>query len=538
MGNAPDAKLSISLLGPFRLRVEGGSEIPVVGVMSKRLLALLVRSEGMRRARTTLQYLLWDSSTADPANSLRQLILQTRNRLGRHAHCLHADPAMVCLLNTEDRTDSGRVGQGEFFEDAGSGSEEFEDWLRLERSAFENHCPAPSGYLLTPPCNSRPMVGLGNTASTFADSRQGVVTEWVTNLFRDTLAWNEFIEFRDLRDVAASVTCDAKVLVSVIPLDDVFEISVAGSSAGRCFWSASLQVPSGRSLQAHRDRILEFAQFAVAAVERRLPAIAASRQGADAAAPPLYDIVARLFTLRRADVLWAAERLEAHDGEENLAAVLAWQGFSKMLLNGELLVSNRETALSEAVALINCALDVDPSSPTALNVAAHHAAFVTRDFAAARELSDRALALAPLSPFGRDVRATLELYDDQLADASRHSSIALRLGQTGPLRHYLAATPIMLDTLTGRHAEAVRAGVKLLVARPRFLPVLRHLCVSLAEIGAQDRAREMIGQLRRIDPAFGTPAMADEDYPLPSERSRRIIASSLRKGGLDVAGNT
>jgi uncharacterized FAD-dependent dehydrogenase len=48
-------------------------------------------------------------------------------------------------------------------------------------------------------------------------------------------------------------------------------------------------------------------------------------------------------------------------------------------------------------------------------------AFVKRDFYAARDLSDHALSLVPYSPLARDVRATLELYDNNLAVVNGHS---------------------------------------------------------------------------------------------------------------------
>ena len=523
--------LTISLAGEFRM-CAGDQTILINSQMSRRLLAILCRSERMSRSRTTLQLMLWGDSISDPAGSLRQLLLQTRNRLGAFGSCLHAEVSSVCLKNVSDATDSVKGLTVAFFEDAGFGTEEFEDWLRFERLAFQTRCEERARTTPLVQEDGRLQIGLTTPSITLLDSRQAVVAEWVTNLFRDVLAWNDFISCTDLRLRAERPDCDLIVCVNVLPVGKSFEISIALDDAGRCLWSRSVQVPDGKSLDEHRNEIFEFAQMTASRIEGLLPALARRDDAPKARRPQLFYIIDRLFTMRPNDVRWAAEALEVLEGYENLASVIAWQGFSKMLMNGERLVDDRVAVCGEAEHLIQTALDVDPMNVTALTVASHYHAFIGRDLALARELSDAALSMAPFSPFARDVRATLELYDNDVAAAQPHANVANRLGRSGPLRHYLAATSVMIDALSGAHGRAIKVGRRLLGERPRFLPVLRHLSASLAVQGDLEEAQKLIDRLKRIDPEFGTEAMTQADYPLPSDLSRDFIWTALRKRGL------
>ncbi|WP_143104122.1 hypothetical protein [Poseidonocella sedimentorum] len=500
--------------------------------MSRRLLAILCRSEGMRRSRAVLQMLLWDSTTADPAASLRQLLLQTRKRLGDFGSCLQTGADSVWLEGVTDETDGANGPEAEFFEDAGFGTEEFEDWLRLERQAFQTQRAERKSR--KPPAlrDPRLVVGLTTPGEVLLDGRQTVVAEWVTNLVRDALGWSDFICCTDLRLRAEPPECDLLVCVHVLPVGGSLEISVALDDAGRCLWSRSVQVPNDKDLADHRDAILEFAQITVGRIEGLLPVLAGRNEAPAKQEPKLFHVVDRLFTMRPADVRWAAETLDGFSDHENLASILAWQGFSKMLMNGERLVADRAAARSEAMHLIRNALNVDPMNTTALTVASHYQAFIKRDLAYARDLSDEALAIAPFSPFARDVRATLELYDNNLEAAVPHARIAMRLGRSGPLRHYLAATGVMIDTLSGAHGRAISVGRRLLCERPRFLPVMRHMVASLAASGEMDEAQTLARSIKRIDPEFGTEAMTAERYPLPSELSRTFISTTLRRHDL------
>jgi len=528
---APKDVIEVSLSGGFRATVRG-EEVVVPSLMSRRLVAILCRSDGMRRTRSYLQHVLWGCGVADPASSLRQLLVQTRKRLGPLAAHLKADTVSVSLQNVRDVTDFAQSQNQDFFEDAGFGTEEFEDWLRHERAAYfdkaEEYIPVP-----TLDRHERyPLIGLTCGDLNFLDSRQAVVSDWIGNLFSEVFSWSDFVQFHDLRKNGPSVECDLEVCVSVLPIGDTFDISVAVQDKGRCVWSRSVQVPSGSELPNHRESLLEFAQLTAARIETLIPMLAERWNGSGEPVLNLHQVVSRLFTMRPNEVVGAADMLNDFEGMDQISTVLAWQGFGKMLLSGERLVTDRETALQEAENLIGTALDIDRTNATALSIASHFQAFVKRDLYVARELSDQALSLVPFSPLARDVRATLELYDSNLSGAKAHADVADRLSVSGPLREYIGATRVMIDALSGEHERAIHKGRHLLLEKPRFLPVMRHLVGSFVATGQLELAEEMLSDLRRLDPDFATSAMFEKAYALPSDMSREFVISALRKSGL------
>lgn len=523
-------QLVISLSGGFFAHGDG-REVKINSPMSRRLIAILCRSTGMRRSRTYLQDMLWGTDVSDRHSSLRQLLIQTRKRLGDFGNCLAADSNSVSLKNVRDDTDANHAPSSYFFEDAGFGTEEFEDWLRLERQNFcddrlEGEFSAP-----VKKAERYPVIGLSAAKVNYLDSRQAVVLDWVGNLFSEVFSHNDFILFSDLRKSDLRSGCDLEICVSVLPIGETFDISVALQDQGTCIWSRSKQVPSGPDLPLHRDGLLEFAQVVAAKIETLIPNLVGRWSETNSGILNLHQVVSGLFTMRTKEVTNAAELLGNFEDVDSLSSVLAWQSFANMLLSGERLVENRERALVEAESLLTTALDVDPTNPTALSIASHFQAFVKRDLISARELSDHALSIAPVSPLARDVRATLELYDDNLLESRLHAEIAERLSVSSPLRDYIGATTVMLNSLEGEHEKAIHRGQSLLLRRPRFLPVLRHVLASHLELGNLQEAEEMLLILRRLDPKFATSAMHLDEYALPSDISREFIISRLKKSG-------
>lgn len=526
----PNDTLFISLAGPFHLWRKNNSH-SINSKQSKRLLAILLLSPNMRKSRSALQILLWDETKCNPQLNLRQLLSQTKNRLGEFSDRLIADNETVSLIEVINKTERFEGNQMDFFEDAGIGTDDFEEWYRIETANFENLVPVVHSPELQPMMYPHPVVGLTNTGLNSMEHRAGIVADWVSNHLRDVFVWNSFVEFADLRDVRSPKSVDLEVQVSVNEIGEELEIAVAGFIDGSCRWSQSANYPSGKELGNHRQSILEFAHKASAFIEKIACQYTAKREGSSGHIQ-LFDTIVQLFTMKTIAVEEATQKLLVFSGTEETSQLLAWQAFGRMLQNGERLIENRTAALAEAERLIAKALDLDPFDLSALSVGAHYHAYVHRDFAQARTLSNAALDLAPFSPFALDVRATLELYEGCIEEAVRHANLAYRMGRYGPMRYYIAGTGVMLASIQGEHEKAIELGTTLLRSRPTFLPVLRHLVPSLLEVGAVDDAMTMLSDIRLLDPEYATPAMLAPNYPLPSEHSRVLIRTVLEKHGL------
>ncbi|TCS59099.1 hypothetical protein EDD52_12258 [Primorskyibacter sedentarius] len=534
MGPNFNNKIYISLAGSFRVWIEDQTEIAIGSVMSKRLLAILLTSPGMRKSRAALQFLLWDEEKCDPGQNLRQLLLQTRRRLGEYADYLVADKTTVWLVRTENGTNSTPNGQAEFFDDAGFGTEDFEDWLQVERANYyalsetQSLAEPMAPFLMKP----RPVVALRNTGLHSISHRAGVISDWVSNHLRDVFFWNSFVQFHDLRAGNLCVDTDMELQVSVSEIGEHVEIFIGGFVDGTCRLSHSANFPAGAELGEKRDEVLEFAQRVGAIIESTVSRLVATRQS-DSEDGSLYGAVVKLFTMRPDDVGQATAYLKTAAETRPTAAVLGWRAFGRMLENGERLVDDRDRrqATGDAETLVIQALDMDPYDLSALNIAAHFHAFVKRDYRQARELSDLALEIAPSSHFTADVRAMIELYDGNLVAANRFGELAIRMGRYSPMREYLAGTEVMLASLMGNFDRANEVASAVLRSRPNFLPVIRHIVPSLLETGAFDEAQSLMNRMRKLDPDFATVAMFGDDYPLPSEISREHIVKILKKHG-------
>lgn len=523
--------LCISLAGPLRMWSAKNNSLTISSKLSKRLLAILLLSPNMQKSRSSLQLLLWDEAKCDPQLNLRQLLSQTKGRLGDFSDRLVADKETVSLVDVCNQTKRFDGVQMEFFEDAGIGTEDFEEWYRIENANFDNLIPEPQNSDFQPLLFPHPVVGLTNAGLNSMEHRAGIVADWVSNHLRDVFVWNSFVEFVDLRDVTSTKSADLEVRVSVNEIGEEVEIAVGGFIDGACRWSQSANFPSGTELGNHRQSILEFAHRAGSFIEKTACQYTAKREGSSQHLQ-LFDTIVQLFTMRTDAVEEATQRLLAFNGAEETSQLLAWQAFGYMLQNGERLVEDRSSALAKAERLVIKALDMDPFDLSALSIGAHYYSYVCRDFVLARSLSNTALELAPFSPFALDVRATLELYEGSIEDAARHANLAFRMGRYGPMRHYIAGTGVMLASIQGEHEKAIELGTTLLRSRPTFLPVLRHLVPSLLEVGAVDAAMAMLDEIRRLDPDYATPAMLAPDYPLPSEHSRVFITDVFEKNGL------
>lgn len=523
----PRQGLVLTLSGIFRLQSHDGTPIAISGEYPKRLIAILARSPNMTRSRDQLIDLLWDGSK-DPASSLRQLRHQMSHIIGPYGASITALGNVLTLNAVIDRTDAAPTAGVDFFEDAGFGTEAFEDWLRSERMAFTDS--APPQVPASPTKRPRPSLGLLAPVSSGTDTRGAVVGDWVSTALRNTFIANDFVAFSDLRQGGtASNDLDAVAEVRVTQMGAMVDIAIAAfaNTSRQCLFSQSLSARADRTFSPNRQDVAEFMVNATSGIERALARLARFDLMPWNEAP-LYELVTRMFRMTQPDVLSATQALEAFESEQNPSSVLAWRGFGKMLLNGERLTDDPEAVLEEAGALITLALETDPMNPTALAVAAHHASYVLRDFVQAAQFSDASLRIAPHSPFARDVRATLEIYAGNITEGARQAQLAASFAQNGPLRHYVEGSIVIAATLSGQHDAAVRKGREILRSRPHFLPVMRHLFVSLALGGELDEARRLLASIQFLDPAFGTRAMDAPDYGLPSPESRRLVAEAVR----------
>src|ERR1700730_13922148 len=141
-------EVRIFVVGAFRVLASDGEDITPRGRKARALLAILALTPTRRRSRPALQDKLWsDRGPEQGAASLRTTLTEIRKALGeRYRDCLVSDLHGIGLvagrvtvdIDEADLSELARmVEPPQLLEDVDVADEEFEEWLRNQRAAFE-----------------------------------------------------------------------------------------------------------------------------------------------------------------------------------------------------------------------------------------------------------------------------------------------------------------------------------------------------------------------------------------------------------------
>ena len=159
-GGRPE--LRICVIGAFRVLTHDGQDLTPRGRKARALLAILALTPTRRRSRPALQDKLWsDRGPEQGAASLRQTLTEIRGAFGeRYRDCLVSDMRGIGLdtdrvtvdLDTADLSEfAATVEPPVLLEDIEVADEEFEHWLRNQRTGFEQRIAASKPSVAAPP---------------------------------------------------------------------------------------------------------------------------------------------------------------------------------------------------------------------------------------------------------------------------------------------------------------------------------------------------------------------------------------------------
>ncbi|MEM9498803.1 MAG: hypothetical protein AAGA28_12850 [Pseudomonadota bacterium] len=539
-------RLTLSLVGNFRLDDPDGREIRISEKKGRVLLAMLATARDARRSRDWLKSRLWERSFEDQAsNSLRQSLHALRKTLEPFSDALQADHEHVWLTGVDIDFAPGCDARAVFFEDAPRLDEGGEDWLREERQAFDARVEDARSAMVDPgvtPARIAPVaeqtracVLVGNPVIIADDTLAEVVAERLTNAIASTFRHNGYLETYDLRDMennqlagrqAESVLCPPVLVetrLSLLARDLQITILARVPATGKVVWTSSIGSDWDTALSISSQTLDEFVMGAVDSIE----AVVMRQQGLSMR-PTLYTAVHQLFALSRDGIVDARDILGHFDGESYSANAQAWRALATTLLLGESHDPSQD-AMSEAHHLLTRALEAEPSNAVVLAIAGHVAGFVRRDVPEGRRLLAESRRSLPNLAFGWDATAMNAVYSGDLKLARDAADVARRLGRYSPYRFYYDASAAIVATLEGRHDDAIALGEMVLAKRPDFLPVMRHLVASYALLDRGADAHAVFARLRELDPAFGTEEMLSPSYVLPAARSVEVITEGLKK---------
>ena len=564
--------MRVGLAGVLEIAGADGKICRIRSTKGRVLIALLATANGMKRSREWLRALLWERvSERSSSDSLRQELFKLRENLGDLSSCLQADPVAVWLENAVLDMEGGPSAVVSFFEDAPTMlGEEFDDWLRLERDRFDDMrarddedrsapaastpSPRPAAQVASipvlpdPPAppspvlhrSIRPCVALTPPISRCTNMRADVLAAFATEQICEVFRLNGMVDVFDLCDMqsdqlsgigeVATQASQAIITASLTEIGDMLSFSIAAreQATRRVLWNSSITINQTGNDLLSPGQVSEFVTLAVESIEQLVCRAYDTRGAATDGPPALYAMVHQLFSVSKQGAASARKMLRAIDDAEPDPLTAAWLAFSNVFEIGENF-GERDAVTEETEAWAFRALEREPSNPLALALVSHVLAYVLDERALARELVDRSRRLAPSLAFAADFSALQHLYEGDLDKGMAEAKAARRLGRFSPYRFWFDSTEAIGATMTGDHARAVDVSRSVLRTRPGFLAVMRHACASLAELGQYDDATRLFEEIRAVDADFGSRAMRDRTYPLPSRCSVDTIMNALSK---------
>jgi DNA-binding SARP family transcriptional activator len=550
-GGQPE--LRIHVIGAFRVLADDGEDLTPRGRKARALLAMLALTPTRRRSRPALQDKLWsDRGPEQGAASLRQTLTEIRRAFGdKYRDSLVSDmrgigfaPKQVVVdFDAADFSELARQTEPpQLLEDLDVADEEFENWVRNQRTGFEQRIAASRSVPLASPAPAQvtePNLGVASRVP------PPPLRPWVrllpplTVTSEDALFFSHLVGSRivqGLIDQWAVDPCEdgkgpqgVQLRVDALPTSGAVTISMvllAANSATQ-LWSHSETLPlvAGHSsdtprLQALISRTIEVAGY-------YLNRIGTSADGSQAFTQA-FEAVQRMFKIDL-DQVDRADALLTTAYELNPQAVyLAWRAYARSFYVGEHVLYDRRRAIDEAEALARRALEADPHNPTVLALVSYVYSFILRESSLGHELAKSSIKFNPAHPLGHAFLGRAKSYLGEHEAGYRETCRALQLSGQTPYQFTLHFLYGMTALLSGRLKEAVRASEISCALAPTYRPPQRYLVPLYLKLGERDKARAAFEKLRRLEPTFSLDAMRDASYPSAGIRASGLLTFSDR----------
>jgi len=193
--------------------------------------------------------------------------------------------------------------------------------------------------------------------------------------------------------------------------------------------------------------------------------------------------------VRTAAARLQGSRVMAGGADRKLAAIM----FTDMV--GFSAVTQRDAAL----ALARQAVAVDPRDPVA-QLAQSWAYVLRGDLRNGLDSSARAVELNPSMPEAWGWRGWIQIIAGDPEAGIASSERARRLSPQGPTVAQVEDNLAMAYFETGRYADALEAGRKLVALRPAYVWGYGYVAMSAAALGRVDEARAAVSDARRVEP--------------------------------------
>ena len=177
------------------------------------------------------------------------------------------------------------------------------------------------------------------------------------------------------------------------------------------------------------------------------------------------------------------------------------------------------------------AVELGQDSGSVLWMVAHATLRLAKDRERAKELAYGSLALNPNSAIAMSIAGLTEVMSGNAGEALELLLRSQRLSPRDPRGWLTLATLALAHFADGEFEMAAASAKRSLMHNPRFGAPLRVLAASLALLGQQDRAAEVIHQLLKMDPGLSLSTLRVR-LMFMDERVWKPLAEGLELAGL------
>jgi tetratricopeptide (TPR) repeat protein len=485
---------------------------------------MLALSPDFERSRVWVQNRLWsDRGSGQAAASLRQDLSELRKALGASAEALFTADRQSVRLSREsvwvDLLDDTQLALNvrDLLEGLRVRDPAFRTWLTEERKSILG--------LASHRTKTRPISDAG-AAVLLSAAGDGSAADLAASSFLDTVAQGLMertsldIRFARPEKISAAVELIAESLSA--SQHTALRVKLEDGATGRAMWSRS-ETPFACGASppvAQNDRLLTLAnetteQLAHFFLERW-------RRGQ----LPLDATVAcqlaigKLFTFDPGEQDKADRLFEYAYEQDPRGLYLAWRVLLRVIRIIELHDEDLDRTEEEIAAYSEKARELEPQNSMVLAAASNAAMLITGDMLAARELSDRSLAVNPANPFAWDCQSIWHLLSGQFERAHALQLRARAIAGDPRCKHWWDMGCALTATVTGRFDEARHFAESAAALVPNFRPPLRYLTALYANEGREEAALDVMTRLQRIEPDFSVLRMV-EDPGYPSAALKR-----------------
>lgn len=533
--------LYLSLLGIFRIVRRDGSELLLRGQKARAILAMLASGQDLSRSRSWLIDRLWSDRGAEQASgSLRQSLREIRKALGPDKEILVADRSLVSLdgsriwidiLDQQSLQKSvGVTGEPpEFLHGIDIKDPEFENWIRDQRRYFEltlesgaeSERKAGDFEEHVPPA----IIRAGGRGS---DQKRQLFAELVSeNVCRSvgeagTVSIVETRESSELGVPKANITLKLDSSAFKFGASSGVRFKLTDYSDLNLLWCASHGLGHDDSLSLEQVEILKLINEAVNRTLESIAVIDKEKHGGQSAVSLCLNAIDKMFAFDHSS-LDDADDLLLRAYERNSAGVyLAWRAYLRTFILGEQSDVCRQTVIEEMRDLMRRSIEADPDNSLVLALNAYMQSMWLLDHAKAIDQARRSVEINPSSPIALAYLGIINSHMGNFEDGYRLAMRALSISGPGAHRCQLEHMACSAAAYAGHYDEAIALGENLLSTTPNYSASMRLLCLLYANRGEHEKSRQIVENLKVLEPGFSIDLMKEQHY-----RSELIRKSEL-----------